>query len=339
MDDKRLPPLARIAKAAGKKIKEMRKDIQAEYAQHPPGTPGGNTELLEWKPDGSPVTAADKAAHQFICDEIKKDPFLKKAALLSYLPVLSEEGTPQEMAQALKARDRIETDPLDGTATYINSDPRCDGYSVNIGHVIDGGAREGAIYFPEVNKGSGELYYTHEGKAYKQVGDEQPVEIHVRRRPMLQSDVFVQPVEGITVDPVLIHEPLTADPKEAMLRVAVGFNEQKTGYLGKTKFEAQKAPGQYRTCMVADGRVDLTGENEGLGGAFHTYDIAAAHAVLRAAGGEIVTYDREHHGDSKPFRYTRTDSTDVPCHIAGSIEELVEAGLGSRKVIGGGRRL
>ena len=338
MDDSRLPPLARIAKKAGKMIKDMRPAIVQEFAAHPKGDGAGNPDIIEWKPDGSPVTAADKKAHEFICAEIQKDPLLKKAALLSYLPVLSEEGTKQEMEVALKARDRIETDPLDGTATYISADPRCNGYSVNIGRIVDGIPTEGAIYFPEINGGPGELFYTDRGKSYKQVGDDKPVEIRVRKRPLMHSAAFIQPVDGVTVDPRLIHDAITADEAAARLKVAVGFNEQKTAYLDGAEFDAIKAPGQYRTCMVAEGTADLTGLNEGLGGAFHTYDIAASHAVLRNAGGEIITYDPLKHGASMAFRYTSTTSTDVPAHIAGSQSELLEANLGTRESMGFGRK-
>ena len=300
-----LPPLARIAKEAGKKIRAMRPAIQAEYAAHPKGAPGGDISLLEWKPDGSPVTAADKAAHEYICDEIKKEPTLKDVALTSYLPVLSEEGSETEMKEAMKKYDRIETDPLDGTATYISSDPRCTGYSVNIGRIIGGEAREGAVYFPEMGDGKGELYFTRDGKAYKQTGDEPPREIRVAKRP-----------------------PGT------MINVAVGFNEQNTGYLGHDYIQAEKAPGQYRTCLVAEGKADLTGLNVGQGGSFHTYDIAGPHAVLRAAGGEIITYDPATPGENKPFLYTSETTTDVPAHIAGSLNELVMSKLANRKSLG-----
>jgi len=241
-----LPPLARIAKEAGQLAKKMRPAIQAEFAQYGknPANPPANA-LIEWKEDGSPVSAGDKACHDFICAELAKEPALNKCG------ILSEEGTKAEMEAAIHINDRIETDPIDGTNTYINDNPKYVGYSVNIGRVVDGVAIEGAVYFPEMGEDKkGELYFTKDGKAYKQVGDEKPQEISVRNRP----------------------------PGEKT-KVAVGYNEQKLEFLNHSNVEQITAPAQYRTCLVAEGKADLTGLNVGAGGGFHTYDIAGAHAV------------------------------------------------------------
>jgi len=300
-----LPPLAHIAKQAGKLIKHMRPAILAAEARRQAG--GSDEHFVEWKPDKSPVTIADQSAHELICHSIRQA--YRDVPILSYLaPILSEEGKPEEMQAALASLTRFETDPLDGTATYLNPTPGHDGYSVNIGFVKDGQASEGAIYFPEKSGGRGELYYTQNGKAYMQVGDDAPKPIGVRKGPLRKP-----------------------------LKMAVGYNECHREHIGERECAMQQDAGQYRTCLVARGDCDVTGVNMGVGGNFHTYDIAAAHAVLKAAGGEIVTFDATAPEACTPFTYGQ-EHTNVPAHIAGSTDALLQLGLASKQALDAGKR-
>lgn len=296
-----LPYLARIAKKVGQHIREMRPAIaeQAERLQSGGSLNPGEEQLVEWKEDQSPVTKADLAAHHIIEQEL--------VAWGSTSALLSEEGTKEEIAQALKSNDRIETDPLDNTGTYISNKPGRDGYSVNLGRVVDGLPVEGAIYFPEKSGGKGELYYTDKGKAWLQIGDDKPQEISVRKGAILRKP----------------------------LQVAVGYNEQKLDYLAGLETQSTKDAGQYRTCLVASGKCDVTGLNEGANGGFNTYDIAGPHAVLLAAGGDIISHDPAQPGEGKPFRYD--NGIKVPSHVVGSNDALMALKLTTKAALAAGK--
>ncbi len=213
--------------------------------------------------------------------------------LKKYAPeiaIVSEENSYESNNAALKAAERFETDPLDNTTGYTEG---FNGWSVNIGRIKDGVPTEGVIYFPILK----ELYYTDGGKAYLQKGDEPPLEISVRKGALRKP-----------------------------IKVAVGFNEKNADHLGGREFELEKHPAQMRTCKVAMGECDVTGVNKGAGGGFNTYDIAGPHAVLLAAGGDIV--ERE---TKKPFRYD--NGIKVPDHVAGGVGALVELDLLDKKAV------
>jgi len=214
------------------------------------------------------------------------------AGLIKYFPdtaILSEEGTEAEQAAALKANVRFETDPLDNTTGYIKGR---DGYSVNIGLMKDGVPTEGVIYFP----GRKEIYYTDGGKAFMQKGEAAPKEIKVKGIPLREK-----------------------------LKVAVGFNEQHVEHLEGREMEMDKIPGQLRTIKVATGEYDMSGRSEGVGG-YNSWDIAGPHAVLRAAGGELIVDETR-----KPLTYGN-DTVKVPCHFAGGLDTMAALGLIDKEI-------
>jgi 3'(2'), 5'-bisphosphate nucleotidase len=259
-----LPVLAQIAKEAGDAIRVMQADIVANKD-------------WETKQDGSAVTPADKKAHQIIKQRL--------AEQFPNVALLSEEGTAEEIAEALKQNERFESDPLDNTSGFIKGR---DGYSVNIGRVKDGFPVEGAIYFPARN----EMFYTHEGKAWFQKGDDAPKEIKVKALPLRNP-----------------------------LQVAGGFSQTSTDYLGDRAHDVIQHPAQYRTCMVARGDCDVAGFKAAkVDDNYNTWDVAGPHAVLMAAGGDFVTES------GQPLRYG-TDSYKVPNFIAGGVDTLKALGF------------
>ena len=96
------------------------------------------------KEDGSPVTVADRAAHDVIVRGLLD--FEEKR------PVVSEEGDIQRMfARAEAVRSYWLVDPLDGTKEYIAGRPE---YTVNIALIESGVPVAGVVYIPE----SGRIY-------------------------------------------------------------------------------------------------------------------------------------------------------------------------------------
>lgn len=92
---------------------------------------------VEYKQDESPLTAADKGAHEVIAAAL--------ATLTPDIPVLSEESGPEVMAERLGWSRYWLVDPLDGTKEFV---ARNGEFTVNIALIQDGKPVWGLVYAP-----------------------------------------------------------------------------------------------------------------------------------------------------------------------------------------------
>ncbi len=204
------------------------------------------------KHDASPLTAADLAAHRVIADRLR--------AQFPDIPVLSEEGA--DLAP-WSVRSRWEryflVDPLDGTKEFVQRNGQ---FTVNIALVENGSPTAGVVLAPA----TGVAYWGCAGRgAWKQTVTEESLEI--------------------ACDPV---------PDRGRIRV-VGSRSHSSAET--EKFLAELG-GRYdgieffavgssiKICMVAEGAADLYPRLAPT----MEWDTAAAHAVLAAAGGRVVSY-------------------------------------------------
>jgi myo-inositol-1(or 4)-monophosphatase len=106
----------------------------------------------DFKADDTPVTAADRAAEQFIRGEIEKK--------YPTHTILGEEFGENAIASLVGAQPaalyRWIIDPIDGTKSFLRGVPL---YGVLIGLEIDGIIKVGAAYFP----GTDEMLYAADG--------------------------------------------------------------------------------------------------------------------------------------------------------------------------------
>jgi myo-inositol-1(or 4)-monophosphatase len=93
----------------------------------------------DFKADDSPVTAADRAAEEFIRGELRK--FIQ----LMPLSVKSLEKNPFLSESATESVYRWFIDPIDGTKSFLRGIPL---YAVLIGLEIYGVIQVGAAYYP-----------------------------------------------------------------------------------------------------------------------------------------------------------------------------------------------
>ena len=148
-----LPPAIRLARAAGRAIRAVER---AGY------------EVYE-KPDRSPVTTADLAAHRAIEAGL--------AALDPALPALSEEGAIPPWSERRHWAEYWLVDPLDGTRELLARRPE---YTVNIALVRDGRPALGVVHAPALD----ELYYAcRGGGAWRVDGGGEPRPVRSRSRP------------------------------------------------------------------------------------------------------------------------------------------------------------
>jgi len=212
------------------------------------------------KEDDSPLTDADRAAHEVIVERL--------AALTPAIPVLSEESAKIEYSERAGWQRFWLVDPLDGTKEFVNRNGE---FTVNIALIDNGAPVLGVVYVPV----TGVCYLAVHGQgAWKQTGgcDRQP--IHVRNyRGGHATVVASRSHRGDAVDKFL-----------ANLKVREG--EYDTASLGSS----------LKLCLVAEGAADVYPRL----GPTSEWDTAAAQCVVESAGGRVTDLDGQPLRYNKP---------------------------------------
>lgn len=230
------------------------------------------------KDDNSPLTRADIAAHKVIEAGLK--------ALTPDIPLLSEESVAIPWEERRQWQRYWLVDPLDGTKEFIKRNGE---FTVNIALIEAGEPILGAVYVP-----TQDLLYCglRDGGAWKIERGEQ---------------------HRITVNKLT--------PEQKVLRVVASRShrdEHLANWISKMKerfdeVELCNMGSSLKICLVAEGRADVyprfapTSE----------WDIAAAHAVLEAAGGELLDLE------GRPYRYNTKADLLNPYFMALSDESLL----------------
>ncbi len=203
------------------------------------------------KNDRSPVTAADEAAELILLEGL--------AALMPGVPVIAEELSSR--GEAPKSDTLyVLVDPVDGTRELLEGRSE---YTVNIGIISEGKPLFGVIYAPALS----EMYFAHNGKAFKSI-----VDAGAEFDPVRAVPIQVRSQPALLTATVSRSHP---DPKsEAMLGT---FPVSERVKLGSSLKFARLAEG------AADIYVRLATINE--------WDIAAGHAILNCAGGSVRSPD------------------------------------------------
>ncbi len=201
------------------------------------------------KDDGSPVTLADKAAESLI-EKCLLDMFPD-------IPVIGEESFSSKSINFADHEYFWLVDPIDGTKAFIAGEPD---YTVNIGLIHKSEPVLGVIYAPE----KGELYSGYcserDTKASRYFEDSD-TEKDMRVRSM--------PKHGLTVMSSNYHGGCK-DQDKMLEQFKINKIMRKSSSL--------------KICMVANAKADLYPRF----GATCEWDTAAGHAILRAAGGDIM---------------------------------------------------
>ena len=217
---------------------------------------------IDTKSDDSPVTKADIAAHHLIEKGLNE--------LTPEIPVLSEEGGLPKFAQRKEWPRYWLVDPLDGTKEFINRNGE---FTVNIALIENHQAVLGVVYVPVLDTLyiGGEAFgsFKQANNARSQLSTKKLIlnsELKVvgsRRHGAEELDKMIETIHSLF---------------SSVLRVDMGSS--------------------LKICACAEGNADwyprlaLTSE----------WDTAAAHAVLRGAGGEIYTAELE------PLEYNKKES-------------------------------
>ncbi len=172
------------------------------------------------------------------------------------IPIVSEENMADGQAPDISGGRFWLVDPLDGTREFMK---RNDEFTVNIGLMFEFEPVLGVLYAPALD----ELYYgAGPGSAMRVVGGGDPEPIHCRAVPDAGLDVLVSRSHSRTGKV----EQFLAD-KKVHARIPCG---------SALKFG-----------RLAAGEADLYPRF----GPTSEWDTAAGHAILRAASGEVETFD------------------------------------------------
>jgi 3'(2'), 5'-bisphosphate nucleotidase len=222
------------------------------------------------KSDGSPVTAADHEAEEVILDGL--------ARLLPGVPVLAEESA---AAGRLPATTDlfVAVDPMDGTREFIGGNGE---FTVNIALIAEGTPVGGIVYAPALDKlwlGSGT------GAEAMRLAPGNLIATAAERRPIATRAL---PADGA----VALVSRSHPDPDCDAFLDAHGIVRR------------QPVGSSLKYTMIADGRADVSIRFASIS----EWDIAAAHAVLEAAGGHMRRPDGSALVYGRAERRFRTDS-------------------------------
>lgn len=212
-----------------------------------------NTDFsVEYKDDKSPLTLADKNAHNVIEKGLKE---------ISDYPVLSEEGKDIPYEKRKDWEYFWMVDPLDGTKEFIKKNGE---FTVNIALIHKNKPVLGIVYAPAINV----LYYGGENTgAYK-------IENNIKTN--LTNNQLTKTNDSLTVIASKSH--LNEETKKFIETLEKYYNNVDTTSIGSS----------LKICLIAEGKADIYPRIAPT----MEWDTAAAHAVLNAVGGKMVKYEK-----------------------------------------------
>ncbi len=208
---------------------------------------------VEYKEDDSPLTLADKAAHEVICKLLSE--------LTPEIPIMSEESSEDEFKDRKNWQTYWVVDPLDGSKEFIKKSGQ---FTVNIALIEGNESVLGVVYVPVT-----EVYYC----GYK--GDQPRAWMNNGRGEERELNCRQANLDHLIVVASRDH----AGPRvKAFLEADALEGAEVTSMGSSLKF-----------CLVADGKADFyprvvpTME----------WDTAAAQCIVEVAGGSVTTLEGE----------------------------------------------
>lgn len=212
------------------------------------------------KGDGSPVTRADEAAEVVILEGLQD--------LFPGVPVVAEESVEAGRVPAA-AETYFLVDPLDGTKEFINRNGE---FTVNIALIDQGVPVFGVVLAPAL----GEIYW----------GGALPGTIGGTGTGQGAHAAMVVDGKLVDIAPIAVRKMPRAGL--SVLASRSHLSEETAALIDKLDVAERLSVGSsLKLCWVAAGKADLYPRLSPT----MQWDIAAGHAVLRAAGGHVLLAD------------------------------------------------
>lgn len=225
------------------------------------------------KSDATPLTLADRKAHEEIMTHLTK----------TRIPVMSEEGRDLHYEERRGWEYFWLVDPLDGTKEFIKRNGE---FTVNIALVFNGAPIIGIVYVPVIKQ----LYF-----AMQTLGS-------------FRIDNIEEEIDSVDkLDKLTISEnKLPYKPKERPLTIVVSRShpsKETQEFIDKMRekqdnIELIARGSSLKICMVAEGNADLYPRY----GKTTEWDTAAGQAVAEMAGCEVVSLE-----DGEKVFYNKED--------------------------------
>jgi len=216
---------------------------------------------VKHKGDGSPLTKADMAAHNLIRSALQE--------LTPEMPLLSEESRDIAWQDRAGWQSYWLVDPLDGTKEFVNRNGE---FTVNIALVCEQRPVLGVVYAPVHEilycgcEGSGATRKDKDGK---------------------QGKISVRHYNGENPTVVASRSHRGEALEQAINRINEKHGEAEILSMGSS----------FKLCLVAEGKADIYPRL----GLTSEWDTAAAHAVVNAAGGQVIDLT------GKELKYNKED--------------------------------
>ena len=259
MDKNILMVAVRAAIEAGAKIMSVYTDPNADFE-------------IEKKADNSPLTIADRKAHEVISGILSS----------TNIPVLSEEGKKLPFENRKEWNELWIVDPLDGTKEFIKKNGE---FTVNIAYVKNGTPQAGVIYIPVKE----ELY----------LGDCEHGAFKVENINSVSEEETFSSLTSRA-----IHLPIREERNKFVVVASRSHLSPETEeFIEKVKelhpdVETETKGSSLKLSLIAEGKADIYPRFAPT----MEWDTAAGHAIIRAAGREV------YHTDEKtPLSYNKED--------------------------------
>lgn len=217
---------------------------------------------VEQKEDNSPLTLADKLAHNVIVERLRQ--------LNPSVPILSEEGAtvPYEERKLWEAFWIV--DPLDGTKEFIKKN---DEFTVNIAYIQNGSPQFGVIYAPALD-----TYYF----GFTQLGafklEQASQHTFTNANDLLEAcgKIEISKLDGNTVRVVASRSHLSKETEQFISNLESQYEH----------VEVTSAGSSLKFCLVAEGNAHFYPRYAPT----MEWDTAAGQAIVEAAGGSVIDY-------------------------------------------------
>ena len=227
---------------------------------------------VETKTDSSPLTLADTAAHKIIVKGLRE--------LTPDIPIISEEAVLPEFSERSKWPMYWLVDPLDGTKEFVNRNGE---FTVNIALIAENVPLVGVVCVPVQDRTYVGNTSTMDARVHGAAGERQ-----VKSRRFSEKPTEIK---------VVASRSHASNELRAYLKsIDEIFSGVETISMGSS----------LKLCALADAEADIYPRL----GPTSEWDIAAAHAVLVAAGGQIYV------SDGSPLTYNMKEDILNPNFIA-----------------------
>lgn len=173
------------------------------------------------------------------------------------IPVISEESVNEKYRYRQMYDEFWMIDPIDGTKQFIRNDNE---FTINIARISDRSVIEGVVYAPALRQ----LYYGH-------------IE-HGAERINYNNNTCSELPDTETAETVMLVSKSHMNPETQALIEKIKINMSPVNII--------PTGSSIKICRVAEGSADIYLRVKGI----NEWDIAAGHAILKSAGGNIYKF-------------------------------------------------